>query len=91
MSAQRSGTALVPGEIVERVRGSGWRSPLCVVFYGNAERDIDVEALLASYEHLPLGQALSAGRARNFLRPATTAPRLLDRRRGAGGAAREKP
>lgn len=49
------------GEILARVRGGGWRSPLCVVFYGNAERDIDLEALLAGYEHLLLGQALGAG------------------------------
>lgn len=49
------------GEIIERVRGGGWRSPLCIVFHCFVERDLDVEALLARYEACPLGQALGTG------------------------------
>jgi cyanophycin synthetase len=46
-------------EIIERVRSGGWRSPLCVVFYGFVERDFDLEGLLARHEHVPIVQVLA--------------------------------
>lgn len=65
------------GEIIERVRGGGWRSPLCIVFYCFVERDLDIEALLARYEHYPLGRALGTGRATNCTPPAAVTASAL--------------
>ncbi len=58
------------GELLEGVRGGGWRSPLCIVFYSFAERDLDIEALLGRYEHYPLWKVLGTGRETKFPRPA---------------------